>query len=89
MGRIITHAINDKEFTQLELPIVQERFPSLETEDVKTVAKFVELQMKIHAAGGQIDDNGKLIDSEGRIVIEIPDDTQPEDLQTSMSTRRR
>lgn len=78
VGRIITHAINDKEFTQLELPgIVQERFPSLDTEDVKTVAKFVELQMKIHAAGGQIDGNGQLIDSEGRIVIEIPEDTQP------------
>lgn len=78
VGRIITHAINDKEFTQLELPgIVQERFPSLDTEDVKTVAKFVELQMKIHAAGGQIDGNGQLIDSEGRIVIEIPEETQP------------
>lgn len=76
VGRIITHAINDQEFTQLELPnLVQERFPSLEIEDVKTVAKFVELQMKIHAAGGQIDDQGKLVDREGRIVIEIPDDT--------------
>ena len=75
VGRIITHAINDQEFTQLELPnLVQERFPSLEIEDVKTVAKFVELQMKIHAAGGQIDDQGKLVDREGRIVIEIPDD---------------
>lgn len=78
VGRIITHAINDQEFTQLELPnLVQERFPSLEIEDVKTVAKFVELQMKIHAAGGQIDGNGQLIDSEGRIVIEIPEETQP------------
>lgn len=78
VGRIITHAINDKEFTQLVLPgIVQDRFPSLDTEDVKTVAKFVELQMKIHAAGGQIDGNGQLIDSEGRIVIEIPEETQP------------
>lgn len=76
VGRIITHAINDQEFTQLELPnLVQERFPSLEIEDVKTVAKFVELQMKIHAAGGQIDDQGKLVDREGRIVIVIPDDT--------------
>ena len=33
--------------------------------------------MKIHAAGGQIDGNGQLIDSEGRIVIEIPEETQP------------
>ncbi len=78
VGRIITHAINDQEFTQLELPnLVQERFPSLEIEDVKTVAKFVELQMKIHAAGGQIDGQGQLVDREGRIVIEIPDDTSP------------
>lgn len=76
VGRIITHAINDQEFTQLELPnLVQERFPSLDPEDVKTVAKFVELQMKIHAAGGQIDAQGQLVDKEGRIVIEIPDDT--------------
>lgn len=76
VGRIITHAINDHEFTQLELPnFVQERFPSLEHEDVKTVAKFVELQMKIHAAGGQIDGQGQLVDREGRIVIEIPEDS--------------
>ena len=73
VGRIITKAINDQEFTQLELPLlVQERFPSLDDEDVKTIAKFVELQMKIHASGGQIDGEGHLIDSTGQIVIELP-----------------
>lgn len=73
VGRIITHAINDEEFTQLELPnMVQQRFPSLDIDDVKTVAKFVELQLKIHAAGGQIEEQGHLIDREGRIIIEIP-----------------
>ncbi|EJW95516.1 DEAD-like helicase, partial [gut metagenome] len=86
VGRIITKAINDREFTELELPgIVQQRFPSLEDEDVKTIAKFVELQMKIHAAGGQIDGTGQLVDSDGKIVIEIPTDesTKPNPSQTS------
>ncbi len=75
VGRIITHAINEKSFSQLELPMfVQTRFPSLDEDDVKTISKFVELQLKIHAAGGQIDENGELVDPNGKIIIELPDD---------------